>query len=100
MGGFGVVCPGRHRETGEVVAVKSVAKKSTTRDRMLKEAEVRSPLASHQTRLMCGDDLLSKRCQLFLIEASAPHTTFDFYELVLHLVVLVLSSGDAYRGRP
>jgi hypothetical protein len=40
MGGFGVVCPGRHRETGEVVAVKSVAKKNTTRERIYKEAKV------------------------------------------------------------
>ena len=31
MGGFGVVCPGRHSETGEVVAIKSVSKKHTSK---------------------------------------------------------------------
>lgn len=39
-GGFGVVCPGRHRVTGETVAIKSVSKTKMSEDKMLREAEV------------------------------------------------------------
>lgn len=47
MGGFGIVSPGRHRETGETVAIKSVSKKSTSEERILREAEIMRVCGDH-----------------------------------------------------
>lgn len=42
-----MVSPGRHRETGQVVAIKSVSKKTTSRERMTREASIMRMSSDH-----------------------------------------------------
>jgi hypothetical protein len=77
MGGFGVVCPGRHRETGEIVAIKSVSKRTTSKQRMHREADIMQLGGDHRCVVSYVDLFDSPTHYYLVMEMASGGELFD-----------------------
>jgi len=77
MGGFGVVCPGRHRETGEIVAIKSVSKRTMSRQRMHREADIMQLGGDHRCVVSYVDLFESPSHYYLVMEMASGGELFD-----------------------
>ena len=77
MGGFGVVCPGQHRETGEIVAIKSVSKRTMSKQRMHREADIMQLGGDHRCVVSYVDLFESPSHYYLVMEMASGGELFD-----------------------